>query len=173
MIGLVAESVAQQVSVACGRLCSSEQSQRSRPNAQVRVTCSARATGDTVPSHFADLVVPRRRGRFDIVSELEDGAHVRFTSDKTRSLSRREIIDQLYKILIVLEDAEAHSGTTEPPPPHWLDLLRSMSARELAAVRHEFKTTAKSRQADHLYLAAIDQEFKRRARSLLKKEGDV
>jgi hypothetical protein len=114
----------------------------------------------------------RGRGRFDIVSELADGAPVRFTSDKTRSLSRREIIDELYKILILLEDAEARSGATEPPP-HWLDLLRSMSPRELAALRHEFKTTAKSRQADHLYLAAIDQEFKRRARSLLKNEGDV
>jgi hypothetical protein len=114
----------------------------------------------------------RRRGRFEIVSELEGGAHVRFTSDKTRSLSRREIIEELYKILILLEDAEAQRRTTEPPPSHWLDLLRSMSASELAAVRHELKTTANGRQADHPYLAAIDQEFKRRARCLLANQTD-
>ena len=117
--------------------------------------------------------MPRGRGRFDIVSELAGGAYVRFSSDKARSLSRREMIDELYKILILLEDAEAEGRTTEPPSPYWLELLRSMSASDLAALRHEFKTTVKSRQADHLYVAAIDQEFMRRARSLLQNEDDV
>jgi len=117
--------------------------------------------------------MPRGRGRFDIVSELASGAHVRFTSDKTRSLSRREIIDELYKVLILLENAEAQSRTTEAPAPHWLDLLRSMSARELAAVRHQLMTTPNASQADHPYLVAIDQEFERRAQSLLANQNDA
>jgi hypothetical protein len=37
----------------------------------------------------------RARGRFDIVAVFEDGAYLRFTSDKTRSVSAAEMVDRL------------------------------------------------------------------------------
>ncbi len=58
----------------------------------------------------------RVRGRFDILVPFEDGAYVRFTSDKRRSLSAAEIVASLRKYLTAIEDGiEAEKEKHVPP----------------------------------------------------------
>ena len=46
----------------------------------------------------------KARGRFDIVAVFEDGAYVRFTSRKERSLSPTEIIARLREYATLIEN---------------------------------------------------------------------
>ena len=48
--------------------------------------------------------VGRARGRFDILCVFDDGAYVRFTSHKTRSLPPAEIVECLRKYAGYIEN---------------------------------------------------------------------